>query len=179
MIKRIHIQKDDQHLLELFIHPRKQASDFSYPIVLLVIWIMGVFLIAGEFTGAEMAGNFVFISVMALLWLICGSFLAYLFLWKLLGKEVIIANPKGVHVGKEIAGIRQLQFFPREKILQVSRTGRDKATRQSMSVNYFGIMGGEISLHTENAPRLFGLQLSQKDADRLIEKIAPFLGSSK
>lgn len=176
MRERVKILKHDNDQLLLHVFPTRNAGNFSYPFVLLLIWIMGSYLLGIEFINTDHAGMLTFLSIAALLWLACGVFIIYVFFWRLFGREVLLARNNTIETGKLLPGMRITKTIPIDKIQQLSRAGlNEKAMRQSMSANYFGIMGGSVLIHTVDGVHRFGMQLPVNETDKIVVTVTDWL----
>jgi len=166
-----------------------QGVDFEIRIAMRRHWFMLLFLplwLAGWTVGGVAAFKAIFsegfsadkwfLVVWLVGWIFGEFFAAYVWLWHAFGKEIVRVGSGILAIKRDILGLGPVRSFQTMEISDLRAAGYFGNTRSwSSGMAQWGISGGTVAFDYRAKTRRFGIQLEEREAREVVERLRPHL----
>ena len=137
----------------------------------------GIAVLVTAVMGDPVGGAFA--AVWLVFWFVAWVFTAYAWLWTAFGKEVIFVDYESLQIKRDLFGRGPTRAFVLRDISRFRAAGLYGTPHTfERSMAPWGLTGGMIAFELDGKTRRFGLQLEEKEAHALVEKMRPYLPES-
>ena len=139
----------------------------------MTIWLAGWTYAGAMIFWGVIAGQIKdiwFLATWPCFWLLSELLALYVFLWVLVGYELITVTPGIIIIKRSIFGCGPSKEYPIPKITNL-RASEFYATFFSWSYNmaFWGLTGGTVAFDYEGELKRFGINLNENDAKQLVK----------
>ena len=148
-----------------------------FVMLFLAAWLCG--WLAGEimvpttfFPNAPDSGALLFVGAWFVMWTIGGGFAIYIFLWSLVGRELILLSASRLSLKHDVLGLGRLREYEVTHVsdLRVSPSTYNPFDFRS-GLRFWGIGGGVIAFDHGAATVRFGAALEEGEAKSIVARM--------
>lgn len=159
--------------LQIVIPSRKNM----FIIIFLSIWLAGWFCgglsaFAAILNDKSLSGENLFMIGWLIIWMVIGTSALYIWLWNLLGKEVVVINNSGLVIKHEIFGYGRKKEYESMYIKNIRVSPQPfNLFNFSSGLQAWGIGGGFIAFDYGAKTYRFGASIDEAEAYQIVERI--------
>ena len=144
-----------------------------FMIIFMTIWLAGWTYVGAMIFWGVIAGRIKdiwFLVTWPCFWLLAELLALYVYLWALVGYELITVTPGIIIIKRSIFGYGPSKEYPIPKITNLRASGFSATIfTWNFSMAFWGLLGGTVSFDYEGESKRFGINLIENDAKQLVK----------
>ncbi len=154
-----------------------------YMLLFLPVWLAGwtlggITIFVSAVRGTAFATGTAPVAVWSWLcmWLLGELFVLYTLAWMLRGQEVISVSEGKLTIKRDIFGWGPTKTLDIRELHNLRASGYfGSLFSWNYSLAYWGLTGGTVAVDWQGKPQRFGIQLSEGEANLLVQDLKPYL----
>lgn len=161
-----------QNDTEIVVSAQIVKNKFTLLLVWLVLWSLCGMIVFSQFFVTHSKEIKLFMFIWFIFWIYFEYKVAYAYMWRKYGKEIIKLNKQGISIKKDINGNGKEKFFAKDAVKDlkmVDFSGKNIVLHMNTS---FWVVGGETLRFDFNGKIIsFGMQLTEAEATEVYKQV--------
>ncbi len=144
--------------------------------VWLIFWTMGGVAAFRAVLGEMPIGERMFLIVWLTMWAFGEVFVFYAWVWNAFGKEIVRIESGLLTTKRDVFGLGPIKSFQTMEISNLRAAGFfGNMTSWSAGMAFWGLSGGTVAFDYKDKTHRFGIQLEEKEARKIVERLGAYL----